>query len=650
MRLLGTVSGRRSGQLLVRISVVVLLLLLCSLVLLLGGDPLDDDRDLPKPTVEPAAVSHLAASRATVTGPATTRPAAANTETLPEDSSPIVPRGWLQVRVVDARGEPLAGVHVHVVPPFAGPALGPRWVEELAIPAALLERESTLPAGALTGVELRAMSDAEGLVDFPQLPEAWGYRYGVDVAEVSLLEPPHEDEGGDVTIDESGALLLNNRPAAPAGLSGEFFVSAQQDVLFEARVFRGSVARGQVALQPGSVAWAKVVLHELQHVDRNDDGLVDCERPRKLGEFYPDPAALEVWDGRFEFPDVPVGRWLRVRCAYRIDDGVRLQRCFFATATLFASAARSDFGLVPTLPGRTPEASTIAGKVVFTEAGRVVEPATLYPDPPETALLEVFDEWHREDIGRGVVDVQRLRVGVPFVLHGLSGQRIRLQARPDLDWQSHPTFAGVEIRPPQRLRQTTLPGHLDLPFTVHRTQRTRLVFHYPGHRPFWGKAFLRHVESGRVQEIQMSRPDVAVASNIVFARDLEAGEWELLAHSNSPFDLEGAENWVAERTFQVPRDPTVEVYFSEGRRLAVRAVVAVSDGDPRPLAHDAVSLTPCGWLAADGPIWTFDSPTDAAGVARFVGLPKDSEVLTHLDQSIRIGSDQREVQIVMVDW
>lgn len=565
-------------------------------------------------------------------------------------------RGWLQVNVVDAAGDPLAGVRVVLLPPFDGAPLTGMWPREFTELTTVEERFEQELFDEFFGrrvllhdleeyaqTELSAVSGEDGVVDFRHLPTGWGYRFGVDSDQLMVLELPHENDGAETIVLPSGVLELQPAAAAPRGLSGEFFVGEGQGLVLEAQLFTGSLAYGKLDLMPGSLEWGRVLIQELRHVDRNGDGTVDCETPRTVGSFEPPP----VWDGSFRFEDVPVHCWLRLRASYRIDkdDG---QHCYFATATTFATTAETDFGIVPTLPGRDPEASTLAGRVTLRENGQEVGPVVAFVDPPTTALVQVFDEWFREEVGNGVVGGVRVLLGVPFVLHGLSGTRVRVQAAPDLDWYSRHKVEGVEVRAPKKQRIDRLPASEEFAFDVLRMQETPLVFHYPRHEPFWGIAFLRHSESGRVVEIPLPRPDAPTAYNITVSRVLERGEWQLLAHTNSPFDPKGAENWVAERSFSVPAEGEVDVHFEAGAVLLVRALR--NDGDRAPFADDGVSLTPVSWLGSHGPVWTYDAPTGSDGVAKFVGLPPGAEVFTHLDESKRFAATRGEVEIVSVDW
>ena len=62
-------------------------------------------------------------------------------------------------------------------------------------------------------------TDAKGIAEFLDVPEGWGYRYGIAADTQVEVGPPHENDGADVVFDGKGAIAVDRRCAVDSRIS-----------------------------------------------------------------------------------------------------------------------------------------------------------------------------------------------------------------------------------------------------------------------------------------------------------------------------------------------------------------------------------------------------------------------------------------------
>ncbi len=508
----------------------------------------------------------------------------AKDEFSPEDT------GTVEVRFVDERGEPVAGV----------PA-------SLALP----------PAAQTAGAQAAAKaSDASGIVRWSGVLPGDGYRWKLDAELPFILAPPAEP-AFDITTEGE---IRSRRDRAPRR-SGSFAVRAREVAAFVSSGYSNTIVRGAFP----SLAIELEAVIKLSHFTEHDApggrlvSQIDEERFMRVAS-----GAAFAFDGVRPGRKVLGGYWREAPENY-----------FFLDALFeLAPGEDRDLGIVEPVAGHSLD---ILVSLVGA-GGAPLAPGDVFPgDEPVRVLLSIDSPAPaaREDRS-GVMEAIAIPIAESVRLHGLPAGECRLWLGEGTDFPPEPR-AGFEIEYP-RLVAVDLPR--SEPVVISLAVRRPLAHAFRAELPAGMRgvrviAHLLHEAGGaRTVTLRRERGEPRLDPERWCGElPLPPGHYRLVAHAEGTDEGGARMGAYAERELVVAseRDAKSELVLGEGATLSARALTA--GGDPASGKRLLFSIAP--WSAAGRSL--YGATTDSEGRFELYGLVPDVALVCGAAATIPIG-------------
>lgn len=557
---------------------------------------------------------------------------------LPPSGSVIrlEPSGSVEVVVVTARGEPVVGFEVALLPPVLD---GPEWDEALGLglptdfprgvvgartnaesdgvrvatgPVAVGLRRCDARTLHIPPENWRRRTDTSGRVRFSGLPLGSGYRFAMTRAVEAILEPAHEKVYLRV---EGESLVVGSQPVL--GLSGHIDAVAEED-----RVKRGVGAGRIQLLETGSIFGVmnsgpttippQVKLYKVSRAS-NATG-------KTLVSIDVQSLAVADQAGRFRFEDVAPGEYL-VRAWWQRG----LQDLHFASiGALLEPGGSEDLGYITATPGGCAEVT-----VALTDLqGRPLDPRIINAEEQPLAAFTVQTVPDSNNAADSLYEAVTVEFDRTYRVHGLLPGTLRLRPQTP-PW---PRFIedrravenggrGVkyDLRVPfQKVISTRVETarRFDLEVRVDMRRRHRLVVtDSNGDVPRGVEIWARALPDGTAEQLQLV-PGQAAPHVALYEVGLPAGPLELLCHDNGLNDDPGTGRFArieigTNRDFEV-----LDIELRAGAAVEGR----VADVEGRPIVGEVLQWTPEDWRSKVDPAWVYRARTDSDGRFRVSGL------------------------------
>jgi hypothetical protein len=344
---------------------------------------------------------------------------------------PMQRGGAVALRVIDASGQPAAGVEVVLLPPLAAgqwEADWPRWkagtgplVPDDAMARLLVvdgivtvEGEEVMLGGSravdslyLAQAPLCRKTGADGVARWSGVAPCDTYRCGMRGRHHADFEPAHESRRLRVTA--KGVVV---GAPAPSNMSGAFAVKASELVQIGASMLGEAAVHGTVRCKPGEGIRLKLCrIFQAGGGDVQPVTTVDAVRFQQVDR-----------NGRFRFENVRPGIYA-IRACWLEDD----HDIYFASSTM-RLLPDMDLDLGELLP---MAGATVRVRVELRELGARIGPERVFAHPRQAAAsLALSFVPDSQTVADSVTEVAAVSFGVDYLLHGVPPGRLQLQARP----------------------------------------------------------------------------------------------------------------------------------------------------------------------------------------------------------------------------
>lgn len=343
---------------------------------------------------------------------------------------PLERGGDVAFCVVDAAGNPAAGVEVALLPPLVAGRWEADWhdlqaggapmiatdvaVRLSVVDGAVTRHGEELVSGSrvllprfLAHAPVRRATGADGVARWHGVAPGDGYRCGIVGRHHATLQPTHELRRLRVTAEG----VVVGRPPPP-NLSGAFPVAAMVEAAVSATLLGEAAVHGTVRCQPGALVSIKLCrIHQAGGGDVQPVTTVDAERIQEIGR-----------GGSFRFENVRPGIFAVRACWLENDHDV-----YFVSSTLqLLPGMNLDLGELAPMRG-----AAVRVRAELHNRGQRVPPAQVFAAPLRAAVsMSISFLPDSQSLADAVTEVAVVPFGQDYLLHGVPAGRLQLQATP----------------------------------------------------------------------------------------------------------------------------------------------------------------------------------------------------------------------------